>query len=102
MKHITSQEYEALAVSADLLVIDFYATWCGPCKMLAPVLEEVAEKYPDVTFVKVNVDEEEDLARKFRISVIPTLVFVKNGEVLKTSTGYMDADALSALVDSVR
>ncbi len=102
MKHITSQEYEALAVSADLLVIDFYATWCGPCKMLAPVLEEVAEKYPDVTFVKVNVDEEEDLARKFRISVIPTLVFIKNGEVLKTSTGYMDADALSALVDSVR
>ena len=101
MKHITSQEYEALAVSAELLVIDFYATWCGPCKMLAPVLEEVAAKYPDVTFVKVNVDEEEDLARKFRISVIPTLVFIKNGEAIKTSTGYMDADALSALVDTV-
>ena len=101
MKHITSQEYEALAVSAELLVIDFYATWCGPCKMLAPVLEEVAAKYPDVTFVKVNVDEEEDLARKFRISVIPTLVFIKNGEAVKTSTGYMDADALSALVDTV-
>ena len=101
MKHITSQEYEALAVSSDLLVIDFYATWCGPCKMLAPVFEEVAAKYPDATFVKVNVDEEEELARKFRISVIPTLVFVKNGEAVKTSTGYMDADALSALVDSV-
>ena len=102
MKHITSQEYEALAVSSPLLVIDFYATWCGPCKMLAPVLEEVSVNYPDVTFVKVNVDEEEDLARQFRISVIPTLVFVKNGEVVKSSTGYMDADALSALVDSVR
>jgi len=101
MKHITSQEYEALAVSSDLLVIDFYATWCGPCKMLAPVFEEVAAKYPDATFVKVNVDEEEELARKFRISVIPTLVFVKNGEAVKTTTGYMDADALSALVDSV-
>ena len=101
MKHITSQEYEALAVSSDLLVIDFYAAWCGPCKMLAPVFEEVAAKYPDATFVKVNVDEEEELARKFRISVIPTLVFVKNGEAVKTTTGYMDADALSALVDSV-
>jgi len=101
MKHITSQEYEALAVSSDLLVIDFYATWCGPCKMLAPVFEEVAAKYPDATFVKVNVDEEEELARKFRISVIPTLVFVKNGEAVKTTTGYMEADALSALVDSV-
>lgn len=101
MKHITSQEYEALAVSSDLLVIDFYATWCGPCKMLAPVFEEVAAKYPDATFVKVNVDEEEELARKFRISLIPTLVFVKNGEAVKTTTGYMDADALSALVDSV-
>jgi len=101
MKHITSQEYEALAVSAELLVIDFYATWCGPCKMLAPVFEEVAAKYPDATFVKVNVDEEEELARKFRISVIPTLVFVKNGEAVKTTTGYMEADALSALVDSV-
>jgi thioredoxin 1 len=101
MKHITSQEYDALAVSSNLLVIDFYATWCGPCKMLAPVFEEVADKYPDVTFVKVNVDEDEELARKFRISVIPTLVFVKNGEAVKTSTGYMDADALSALVDAV-
>ena len=101
MKHITSQEYDALAVSSNLLVIDFYATWCGPCKMLAPVFEEVAAKYPDATFVKVNVDEEEELARKFRISVIPTLVFVKNGEAVKTTTGYMDADALSALVDSV-
>jgi thioredoxin 1 len=101
MKHITSQEYDALAVSSNLLVIDFYATWCGPCKMLAPVFEEVADKYPDVTFVKVNVDEDEELARKFRISVIPTLVFVKNGEAVKTSTGYMDADALSALVGAV-
>ena len=101
MKHMNSQEYEALAVSSNLLVIDFYATWCGPCKMLAPVFEEVSAKYPDATFVKVNVDEEEELARKFRISVIPTLVFVKNGEAVKTTTGYMDADALSALVDSV-
>lgn len=84
------------------VLVDFYADWCGPCKMLAPVLEEVSANYPEVTFVKVNVDEEEDLARKFRIQVIPTLVFVKNGEVLKTTTGYMDADALSALIDSVK
>ncbi len=101
MKHITSQEYDALAVSSNLLVIDFYATWCGPCKMLAPVLEEVSGQYPDVTFVKVNVDEEEDLARKFHIQLIPTLVFIKNGEILKTTTGYMEADALAALVDSI-
>ena len=101
MNHITKADYEALAVSDKPLLIDFYATWCGPCKMLAPILEEVAAAHPEVTCVKVNVDEEEDLARQFRIQVIPTLVFLKKGEILKTTTGYMNADALSALIETV-
>jgi len=101
MKHITSQEYDAFVSGSSLAVLDFYATWCGPCKMLAPVFEEVALKYPDVAFAKVNTDEEADLAIKFGIQVIPTLVFLKNGEVVKTEKGYMDADALSAIVDSL-
>ncbi len=101
MKHINAQEYEALVANNELVVIDFFATWCGPCKMLAPVFEEVAEKYPDVAFAKVDTDEETALAVKFGIQVIPTLVFVKNGEVIKKVSGYMDADALSAIVDSL-
>ncbi len=101
MRHITSNDYDALASSGNLILMDFYATWCGPCKMLAPVLDEVSENYPDVTFVKINVDEEEELARRFGIQVIPTLVFVKNGETLKTSTDYLDPDDLSALIDSL-
>ncbi len=101
MKHITSQEYDAFVSNRSLAVLDFYATWCGPCKMLAPVFEEVAAKYPDVAFAKVNTDEEASLAVKFGIQVIPTLVFLRNGEVVKTTTGYMDADALSAIVDSL-
>ena len=100
VKHLENEKIEDL-VKEGIVLVDFYAEWCGPCKMLAPVFEEVAEKYPDVAFAKVDTDEETALAVKFGIQVIPTLVFVKNGEVIKKVSGYMDADALSAIVDSL-
>lgn len=100
MTILNQNEFEALVATPDkLTVIDFFATWCGPCKMLAPVLEEVSAAYPDVAFGKVDVDEEEELARRYGISVIPTLVAIKNGEVVKKTTGYMDTDALRAWID---
>lgn len=72
-----------------LTVIDFYADWCGPCRMLSPIVEEMAERYPDVKFGKVNVDKETELAVRFGIMSIPTLVFIKGGQVLETSVGYI-------------
>lgn len=84
-----------------LVVLDFWAEWCGPCRMLAPVLEEIGTEYPEVAFGKVNVDEEASLAQMFGIVSIPTLVFMKNGKIIKKSVGYLDADGLRAVLDGL-
>ena len=78
------------------VLIDFFATWCGPCKMLAPLVEELAEKRTDIAVCKVNVDEEEALAVQYGVNVIPTLVFLKDGKEVRRTQGYMDFDALDA------
>ena len=84
-----------------LVVLDFWAEWCGPCRMLSPVLEEIGTEYPEVAFGKVNVDEEAGLAQMFGIVSIPTLVFMKNGKIIKKSVGYLDADGLRAVLDGL-
>ena len=84
-----------------LVVLDFWAEWCGPCRMLAPVLEEIGTEYPEVAFGKVNVDEEAGLAQMFGIVSIPTLVFMKNGKIIKKSVGYLEADGLRAVLDGL-
>lgn len=84
-----------------LVVLDFWAEWCGPCRMLAPVLEEIGTEYPEVAFGKVNVDKEAGLAQMFGIVSIPTLVFMKNGKIIKKSVGYLDADGLRAVLDGL-
>ena len=84
-----------------LVVLDFWAEWCGPCRMLAPVLEEIGTEYPEVAFGKVNVDEEAGLAQMFGIVSIPTLVFMKNGKIIKKSVGFLDADGLRAVLDGL-
>ncbi len=99
MKHVNTAEFDALINEGKTVLLDFFATWCGPCKMLTPVLEEVEVDYPDVEFVKVDVDEEGDLARRFGISVIPTLFVIKNGETTATTKGYLNADELRAFID---
>ena len=99
MKHVNTNEFDALIADGKTVLVDFFATWCGPCKMLAPVLEEVAPEYPEIEFVKVDVDECGDLAQRFGVSVIPTLFVVRGNETLATTKGYMDADALRAFVD---
>ena len=69
------------------VLVDFWASWCGPCRMLAPVLEEVAAERPDVKVCKVNVDEEQELAISYGVSSIPTLLVFKNGQVVNKSVG---------------
>ena len=92
---------EFTGVKDRLVVLDFWATWCGPCRMLAPVLEEIETEYPEVAFGKVNTDEEAELVRMFKIINIPTLVFMRNGEIIKKSVGYLDADGLRAVLDGL-
>lgn len=78
------------------VIIDFWAEWCGPCRMMSPVVEEIAEEHPELKVCKVNVDEARELAQKFNISAIPTIVMVKNGEQSAVSVGYKSKEELLA------
>ena len=89
VKHINMEQYNNEILTSDKLVmIDFFADWCGPCKMLAPVVEQIAEEHTDIEVVKVNVDEVPELAQMYRVASIPTLVFLKNGQLVKEHIGF--------------
>ena len=85
-----------------LVLVDFWATWCGPCKMLAPVVSEIAEEYKEKLEVyKVNIDENQELALKYDIMSIPTLMFFKNGEVVNTSVGFRSKSELKDTINNL-
>jgi thioredoxin 1 len=98
VKHITADQFDAEVSQSTLpVVVDFYATWCGPCKTLAPILEQAAGTFVGkVKFVKVNVDESPALAQRFSIESVPNLVFFKAGKVLENMVGMPYAPALEA------
>ena len=85
-----------------LCVIDLYADWCGPCRMLAPLLDELEREYPDVKFCKINVDEERSLAAEFRVESIPMVAFVKDDTFLDMSVGYVPKSTLEKLIEEYR
>jgi thioredoxin 1 len=86
--------------SSGLAVLDFWATWCGPCTMLSPILDEIAEEISDVKFCKVNVDEEMELAQKFHIVSIPTIVFLKDGEFIYQMVGLRDKEEIVKAIEA--
>ena len=81
-------------VKGTKVLVDCYADWCGPCKMLGPIMEKVAEEYPDVTFVKVNVDDEQDLAVSYGVMSIPSVFFLKDGEVVDQFLGLQQENSI--------
>ncbi len=83
-----------------LVLLDFYADWCGPCKMIGPVLEQIAEENPDIKVVKVNVDENIELAQRYGVQGIPSLFVLKEGDVVAQKAGFMPKDALVSWVKS--
>ncbi len=93
---VNTQNFEEEVKKSPLpVVIDMYATWCGPCKMMAPVFDQLAKDMAgQYKFVKINIDEERDLAVQYNVSSIPTFLFLKDGKMVAKETGYMNKDAL--------
>lgn len=100
MKHFKTAEFNAEVEAAPLAMVDFWADWCGPCKMLSPVIEEIAAQYEGKALVgKVNVDEEPTLAQQFGVMSIPTIVFLKNGREFDRKVGVMPGDVFTGVLD---
>lgn len=80
------------------VLLDFWASWCGPCRMVSPVVDEIANERPDIKVGKINVDEQEELAAQFRIMSIPTLMVIKNGQIVKQSMGAQPKNQILAML----
>ena len=101
-KQLTQANFEETVTSNDIVLIDFWAAWCGPCRSFAPTYEKVAENYPDIVFAKVDTEAEQALAASFNIMSIPTLMIVRENVVLYSEAGALHERALTDLVEKAR
>lgn len=102
--HIENDQIISEVLKNDkLVIIDFFATWCGPCQMIAPVLVNLDKKYADeIEIYKVNVDENQDSAIRYGVSSVPTLIFFKDGEEIERQIGFMDEEELSKIIEEIK
>lgn len=96
---VTKDNFYDVKNSDKTVLLDFYADWCGPCRMVGPIVDEIAQENPDILVGKINVDEENELASAFSVMSIPTLVVMRNGEVVNKSMGAKPKAAILAMLD---
>ncbi len=98
---MTEEEFDELIASKDVCVVDFSATWCGPCRMMAPILEDVSDKYKGkYFFYQIDIDSAEEIAQKFEVTAVPTIIIFKNGKEVGRTTGYQEFDEFERFLNS--
>lgn len=99
--NLTEQNFHQEVMKSEKpVLIDFWATWCAPCRMLSPVVDQISSETDEVKVCKINVDEEPDLARQFQVMSIPTLILIKNGKIVKQSVGVRPKSAIMSMLDA--
>ena len=97
--NVTKENFDKEVMQAEgTVLIDFWAAWCGPCRMIAPAVEKIAEEHPEVKVCKINIDDEQELAIRHGVMSIPTLMVVKNGEIVNTAVGLRPKEEIVALL----
>ena len=101
--HVNIDNFESVVKSSEKpVLLDFFANWCGPCRMISPIIEEIAAEHPEYVVGKINVDEEPELASAFKVESIPMLAFVKDNTFLDMSVGYVPKSTLEKLIEEYR
>lgn len=101
MKLLNETDFDQEIEKTNLTIVDFYADWCGPCKMLSPFLDQLSEQYPQFNWTKVDVDESQSLAAKYAISSIPTVIFFKNNKEVARSVGFKQIGEFEKLIKEI-
>lgn len=101
IKHASVENFNDL-INSEIVLVDFFATWCGPCKMLTPVLEDIASDRANISVVKVDVDECSELAKNYGIMSVPTLLLFKNGQMISKKVGFMPKQEITSWIEENR
>ena len=102
MKELNGENFDKeVLMTPGIILVDFFATWCGPCKSMEPLLQQLESTYPDLTIFKIDIDKSQDLAQRFKVASVPTFKFIKSGKVLKTQVGMMSPNDLDNILKSL-